>query len=319
MPSRRRTVGPTSQSAPPLPEVARAGAHGHQRHRIRGMGGVRPAGFRVHHHFAVAVVRGDQHRRAGRLRGMEHPPQAPVHGFHCLDNRGHDAGVPDHIGVGVIAEHEVVLGRADGAAQHLGDPLGAHRRRQVVGGHLLGRHQDPLLATVRCLDTTVEEIRHVRVLLRLRRPQLRPPGIGQHFRHDPRHGEGWIRLRKWKRLVVLRHGDEADQRGAFAPVESVEALERQRPANLPHPVAAIVETENAVAVPDRRHGRAASFQDDRLDEFVGFAAAIGLVHRAYRVGRRPPDAPDHRVVGQLACAPTACPGPWRSIGRSGRR
>ncbi len=196
-----------------------------------------------------------------------------------------------------------MLRRADGAAEDVGDALRAHGGRQVVRGHLLRRDQDSLLATVGCLDPAVEEVGHVRILLRFGGAELRPPRVRQDLRHDPRHREWRKRLREGKGLVILRHRDQAGQRRPGPGVESIEPVHGQRPAELPHPVAAIVDAEHPVAVPDGRRRRAVNLEHEWLDEFVGLAAGVRPLHRLHGVGFAAARAADQRFIRQSGPVP----------------
>ena len=61
----------------------------------------------------------------------------------------------------------------------------AHLRLVVVGRHVARRgHELAHLALVRVLLAAVEEVRHVRVLLRLGDVQLRAAGVGDHLRRS---------------------------------------------------------------------------------------------------------------------------------------
>ena len=76
------------------------------------------------------------------------------------------------------------------------------------------------------------------------------------------------------------------RRGAVADVEPIESVQRQRRHNLAHPVAAIVEEEDAVAVPHRTDRYSLSHVDQRADELVGLAPLVGGLHRQHRVLHR---------------------------------
>ena len=57
-----------------------------------------------------------------------------------------DAGVADHVGVGEVDDDQRVAPGPDAVQHRLGHPLGAHRRREVVGGHLRRGDEQPVLA-----------------------------------------------------------------------------------------------------------------------------------------------------------------------------
>ncbi len=184
-------------------------------------------------------------------------------------------------------------------AQHVGHARRAHLRLQVVRRHLLRRHQQAFFALVRRLNPAVEEIGHVRVLLRLGGAEHRLAAFGQHFGDDAGQDHRSERDGKRECGVVLRHRDEPD-RGAVPHVEAVEPVERQRPHDLTHPVGAEVEAEDAIAALDPRRVR----DHPRLHEFVGLTRLIRLRDRRERIGDRRADAVDHRVVGELGPVPS---------------
>jgi hypothetical protein len=114
-----------------------AGAHGHQRHRVGGVCGVHSTGGRIDHELAIPVVGGDEDAAARPLRAGQHPLEAAVHRLHRLDHRRQHARVAHHVGIGVVAEQEVVVALLDGAAERLGDPGRAHLGGQIVRRHAL--------------------------------------------------------------------------------------------------------------------------------------------------------------------------------------
>ncbi len=68
----------------------------------------------------VAVVGGHEEDGTDRRRivaadgldGGHDPPEAGVDGLERPERRVHSAGVPDHVGVGVVRHDEVVVARA---------------------------------------------------------------------------------------------------------------------------------------------------------------------------------------------------------------
>ena len=64
----------------------------------------------------------------------------------------------------------------------VGDPRRAHLRHQIVGGDLLRRDEDAILALVGLLAPAVEEVGDVRVLLGLGQPQVGAAVRGEHVR-----------------------------------------------------------------------------------------------------------------------------------------
>ena len=77
-----------------------------------------------------------------------------------------------HVAVGEVQDHHVVGPGVDALDALVAHLIGAHLRLEVIGGHLGGRHQHPILAGILLLDTAVEEEGDVGILLRLSDPQL---------------------------------------------------------------------------------------------------------------------------------------------------
>ena len=186
----------------------------------------------------------------------------------------------------------------DRLAQHVGDPGRAHFGHQIVGGDLLRRHEQPLLTGVGRLHAAVEEVRDVRVLLRLGGPKHGLAVFGQHLRHDLREHHRPERHGKGKRLVVLRHGNEIDG-GSGARVEAVEPVHRQRAHDLAHSVGPVVETEHPVTRPDTRRAR----DNPRLHELVGLTGVVGATDARDRVGDDLAHAVHHGVVRDFGALP----------------
>ncbi len=203
---------------------------------------------RVAHLLDVAVVRGDDERRALAERRARQAPEAPVEDVRGLDRGRPHAGVADHVGVRVVGDDEVVLVPAEGLDERIGDRSGAHLRREVVGRHLaVRRHEDAVLAGKRLLDTAVEEVRDVRVLLGLGDVELALSEARQVRRqrvdHERREGD---RHRQLVGSLVLGQGRDVEGAGA-ATVEPIEVRLRQRVGQLPRPVGAEVQVHDAVA------------------------------------------------------------------------
>ena len=77
-----------------------------------------------------------------------------------------------HVGVRIVHDNGVKLALLNRLHDGIRDSLRRHFRLQIVRRDLRRRHQNPLFAFERLLDSTIEKVRHVRVLLRLRRPQI---------------------------------------------------------------------------------------------------------------------------------------------------
>ena len=126
-----------------------------------------------------------------------------------------DAGVADHVRVGVVGDDEVVRARVDGVDERVGHAGGADISGcEVVGRDLRARDQLAILARPGRLDAAVEEVRDVRVLLGLGDVELAPAGLahrlGQRARGLGREGD-----EDGQPLLVLghRHDEEVVGRG----------------------------------------------------------------------------------------------------------
>ena len=136
------------------------------------MGGEGLAGHVVDHLVGVAVVGGHEGDAAVADDLIHQDADILVHFLHGRLRRRHETGMAHHVAVGVVEDHHVILFGADGFQRLSGDLGGRHLRQQVEGGHLAGRHQDPVLPLVGGFDAAVEEEGDMRVLLRLGNVQL---------------------------------------------------------------------------------------------------------------------------------------------------
>ena len=102
------------------------------------VGGVRGVGRAVGiaHVFAVAVVRGDEQFAAEAQGFLDDGFHARVDGFHRLDGGLDHAGMADHVGVGEVEYHEIVI--LEFGNHGLGDLRRAHLRFEIISRHVLG-------------------------------------------------------------------------------------------------------------------------------------------------------------------------------------
>ncbi len=70
---------------------------------------MRAAGLRIVHHLAIAVVGGDQQCTAGFLNRIGNTAEPGIDRLHRLDRGRQDAGVADHVGIGVIEHDQIDL------------------------------------------------------------------------------------------------------------------------------------------------------------------------------------------------------------------
>ena len=180
---------------------------------------------------------------------------------------------------------------------------GAHLGLQVVGGHLGAWHHAPVFAGERLLVAAVEEERHVRVLLRLRRAQLRQPRRGNDVAHQVVHRLRAERHRKRERVVVLRHGDDLHQRPR-PRVEPVEVGKRERAHGLAHAVAAEIEAHEGIAIDHgRQRATVRTRHDPRRHELVVHPRRIRALECGQCVRLHRGLATHRRVVPALRALP----------------
>ena len=213
--------------------------------------------------------------------------------------------------------------------------FGLHLRRQVVGGHLQRRNQRAVFAGERRLDAAVEEVRHVRKLLRLRHAQVaqlvRRQNVGQNVVHRLRQNH----QRQLVELVVLRHAQVVQVLRNLACAESSRPAlpslrDRARPC-LFNPLSRastrvicrarsarklkLMHTSSSRICPTGLPARID--HDKRNQELVGDAVVVALLDARHGIGDtrrpRPCRSPSRRMP--CARAPSACRGPWRSSGR----
>ena len=130
------------------------------------------------------MIGGDQQNSADLADRLGDAAEPGIHGLDRLDRGGKTAGMPDHVGIGVIEDHEVVFAGSDRGNRLVGELGRRHFRLQIVGRNFGRRHHDAILTTILLLAAAVEEISDVRIFLRLRHAQLRAPGIGRHLAED---------------------------------------------------------------------------------------------------------------------------------------
>ena len=283
-------------------DVAVGVVHVQERHGVRRVRGVGLAGRRVLHQLAVAVVRRDEERPALGARRLDHLPQRQVDRLHRRHRGVHHSGVADHVGVREVHEDEVELVALDRADHRVADGGRAHLRLLVVGRDVLGRRDHrALFPGERLLAAAVEEVGHVRVLLRLRAAKLREPGARDDLREDvgvERLGE---RDGEREALVVGGHaGVAAGERGGLLSREAVEGVERESARQLAGAVGAEVEVEGGVlADVDAR----VPLDDEGLHELVGLLRRVRRLDPGERALRLRRVGMDDRLVGLLHAVP----------------
>ena len=105
------------------------------------------------------------------------------------------------------------------------------------------------------------------------------------------------------RPVIVVAGNFFGRKVVSADIKTVEAMGRERADDLAHPVGAVVETEDPVAVPDAWR----TLDDPCFDEFIRFTCRVGLLDCGQGIGRRHTDTFHHRIVRQFRPLPSLIP------------
>src|ERR1017187_3643748 len=111
------------------------GAAEDHRHRAGGVRRQRRVVARVNLHLGVAMVSGDQHPAPRRDRGLLDAVEAAIDELHRAHGGVKHAGVPDHVGVGIVDHDERVGAALDVLHHRVGDLRCTHRWSGVVCGH----------------------------------------------------------------------------------------------------------------------------------------------------------------------------------------
>jgi hypothetical protein len=104
---------------------------------VRRVRGVRGVELVIPHLFGVAVIRRHDRRGVDGADLGQDPSEAAVQRLDRDDRGIQTAGVADHVGIGEIADHDLMFPAADVRDEIVGDPGRAHLRLQIVGRHLL--------------------------------------------------------------------------------------------------------------------------------------------------------------------------------------
>ena len=208
-----------------------------------------------------------------------------------------------HVAVGEIQDDDIIVPGFDALHAFLTDLRGAHLRLEVIGGHLGRGDQHPVPTGEDGLTSAVEEEGDVGVFLRLGDAELGHAHFAEVLAQAVVYqypGERHLHIGHGG--VVLRVADIGQ--GEELPGKAVELGVHQGPGDLPGPVRAEIEEDDAVVVGDGPVG----ITDHRFHKFVGDALFIGLFYRVHRVGVvNGALAVDHGVIGLFHPVPTLVP------------
>ncbi len=260
----------------------------------------------VDHLLEIAVIGRDDSDAAHALDLIEDLPHTFIDRLGRLNRGSEIAGMTDHVRVGEVDDHHIVLVGVEPLQHDVGDLAGAHLRLEIVRAHLWRRDDLAVFALEGLLRVVVEEERHVSVLLGLGAAELFEAQFAPIGGEDVLH---LGRLAKCHRHgdagVVLGHADEADVRKRRSN-ELLEIRVHERPGQFAGSVAPEVEEDDAVAVVDGRQ-RLMVLIDDAgwLDELIGDVPVVAALDGIRCAGGFEPFAAPQALIGLLDAVPSA--------------
>ena len=214
--------------------------------------------------LGVPVVGDDEAHAAGPFDRAHDPAEARVGRLDRLHDRRNDSGVADHVGVREVDDDKAETAVVDCGHDLVGDLDSRHLRLEVVARDVARRgDEDPFLVVERLLAAAVEEVRHVRVLLRLGRVELADAVRAQHLGERPLDNVLGERDGEREAVAVARHRREVD-------AEFAELLRELAPA-----VGAEVEEDRGVGGGIEARP---PLHDRRLDELVRHSGVVVPLH-----------------------------------------
>ena len=246
------------------------------------MSGMRPAGFRVQHHFAITMISGQQHAAANLAQSDFYLSDSVINSLHGLDRRSEASGMADHVRVGEVTDDQIVRAALNRADKPPGQLWCGHFRLQVVCPYFGRGHHDPVLTLKHLLTATVQEESNVRVFLGFGHTQLGeahvgnclPKSIGQIQRRE-QHGQERV-----QRACIARHACGSSEFKRSRTDKISEMRVKQAGQEFTHPVGTEIRRKQNIsvfnAVITRHYGR--------RDEFVCLTGCIGSVYLRERIG-----------------------------------
>src|ERR1700730_5560111 len=172
---------------------------------------------RVAHQFAIAMVGGHESFAIQSKSFLQNLAHTIIDGFHGFDSGLHDSGMSDHIWVGEIKYHQVII--LEPFHHFFGNFWGAHLRLKVIRRHLWRWHDYSIFARIRGLNSAIKKVSDVRILLGLRNAKLAFTGIAHDLSEYIFQGLRVERDRTLISLVVDGHCDVFDRR----PLSAIKA------------------------------------------------------------------------------------------------
>ncbi len=253
------------------------------------------------------MVGGDDESPAGFTHCVDDGADSAVDRFDGVDRRVELARMTDHVGVGEIDEHEVVLLASNRRRGRVGHLRLAHLGLFVVRLHVARRGNHlPVLALEGLFAAAVEEVRDVRVLLGLGAAELRLVVTREDLGEDVGGRLFGIGNGQGKPLVVRRHADVGGERRgcALGPREVREGRVGESLRDFAGAVAPEVEEDGGVL---SAIDASVITYDDRLDEFVALACDVRSADRLERGGRARSVGEHDRAPRTLDAIPTLVP------------
>ncbi len=109
---------------------------------------MRAAGLGIAHHLAVAVVGDDEERATGFADRVSDAAKPGIDRLDRLDRGRQTAGVPDHVGIGVVQDDQVVFAGTDRLDRFVRELGRRHFRLQVIGRDLWRGDHNAVLAGI---------------------------------------------------------------------------------------------------------------------------------------------------------------------------
>ena len=258
------------------------------RHGIGRMRRMRRRGVIIPHHFAIAVIRGDDHRPAGGKNGLGKAANGGIDRLDGIYRRREIAGMPDHVRIGEIHHDQIMAMALNTVERGSKNAVCTHFRLQIISRNLRRRDHHPRLTVSLAFLSTIQEEGHMWIFLGFGKAQLPPAGPGHNL--AKRVAELLrAKQRRHPRIKPGRIGGHADsagkmrgRRGGATDLVSTGLL-RVEPAGqqLAHAVGTEIDHHDGIAVPQP----VIAGDNAWCHEFVALTGFIGRFQRRHGAGR----------------------------------
>src|ERR1700730_10211891 len=164
----------------------------------------------VAHQLAIAMVGGHESFAIQSESFVQNLAHTIIDGFDGFDSRLHDSGMSDHVWVGEIKYHQLII--LEPFDHFFGNFWRAHLWLEVIRRHLWRWHDYSVFARIRDLNSAIKKVGDVRILLGLRNAKLAFAGIAHDFSEYILQGLRLESDRTLVSLVVDGHCDVLDRR-----------------------------------------------------------------------------------------------------------